>query len=299
MTRACPACGATTFTPWFRGRATLPAAVDSNTVVPSSDRFGSTAGAVRRCRRCGHGSLADPPPHAVFEGAYADASDPVSLAEEAGQVATAARDVERLERFASPGRLLDVGCWTGSMLVAAHQRGWQTEGLEPSAWAAARASARGCVVRTATIDEADLEDGAYRAVVAADVIEHLLDPARALATLRRTLEDGGVLFLATPDAGSTVARVLGRRWWSVLPMHVQYFTRASMTALLTRGGFVVEDVFTHPKTFSLEYYGDRLAAFAPMGGDLVRRAVRVSGRGQRAVSPNLRDRMGVIARKHA
>jgi 2-polyprenyl-3-methyl-5-hydroxy-6-metoxy-1,4-benzoquinol methylase len=299
LTGACPACGGTTFARRFRGPKAPSVAVDSGSVVPSSDRFGSTAGTVRRCQRCGHASLSDPPAQAVFEGAYADASDPISLAEEAGQVATAARDLERLERFVRPGRLLDVGCWTGSLLVVAQARRWRAEGLEPSAWGAERAATRGCVVRMATIDEARLEEGAYRAIVAADVIEHLLDPSRAIATFWRALEDDGVLFLTTPDAGSTVARVLGRRWWSVLPMHVQYFTRSSMTAVLTRGGFVVEDVSTHPKTFSLEYYGDRLAAFAPIGGSLVRRAVRATGQAGRPVSPDLRDRMAVIARKHA
>ena len=233
----------------------------------------------------------------MFEGAYSDAVDDVSLQEEDGQVATADRDLATVERFVRPGGLLDVGCWTGSMLVAATRRGWTPEGLEPSAWACARATARGASVRQASLGEVDLEPGAYRAIVATDVIEHLIDPAGAASALAAALEPGGVVLLTVPDAGSRLARLLGRRWWSVLPMHVQYFTRRSMRMLLERAGFDVLDVRTHAKAFSVGYYADRFAAFVPVVGRLAppaARAVRLAGR---MVAPDFRDRMAVVARK--
>jgi hypothetical protein len=151
-------------------------------------------------------------------------------------------------------------------------------------------------VSNTTLEHAELAASRYRAVVAMDVIEHLLDPAAALTTLRAALEDGGVLFLATPDAGSGLARLLGRRWWSVLPMHVQYFTRGSLTTLLARSGFVVEDVSTHAKAFSVGYYADRLAAFTPIGGNLAPAVTRRLG-SDRIIAPDFGDRMAVIARK--
>ncbi len=139
--------------------------------------------------------------------------------------------------------------------------------------------------------------GSYRAIVANDVIEHLADPAAGIAALSAGLEDGGVLFLTLPDAGSTLARVLGRRWWAVVPMHVQYFTRDSMDALLTRSGFVVEDISTHAKTFSFSYYADRLSSFMPVGGGVPPAVVGRAGLGERMVTLDLRDRMAVVARK--
>src|SRR5438270_356533 len=80
-----------------------------------------------------------------------------------------------------------------------------------------------------------------------DVIEHLTDPAAALGRIRQLLAPRGVLWLALPDAGSRVARVLGRRWWSVLPTHVQYFTRGSIATLLARTGFQLLEISTAPK----------------------------------------------------
>lgn len=269
---------------------------DAASVAPSSDLFGLTAGTVYVCGHCGHGAVVSPPAAEIFEGAYTAAADVVSLDEEPGQVATAKRDLQWVEHWVQPGRLLDVGCWTGSLLVAAADRGWEAEGLEPSEWACARAAVRGCAVRQATLDEVDLPTGRYRLVVAADVIEHLVDPAAALRSLRQALEADGVLYLTVPDAGSRMARLLGRRWWSVLPMHLHYFTRTSMTSLLEQSGFSVEAVRTHAKAFSLGYYMDRLVAFAPVGSKLLGATQRQKWR-RRLVAPDLGDRMAVVARK--
>ena len=80
---------------------------------PSAEAFGSTVGAVVRCRDCGHGSLADPVDADALADAYTDAADPVSLRERAGQVETADRALDLVERHVGRGRMVDVGCWTG------------------------------------------------------------------------------------------------------------------------------------------------------------------------------------------
>jgi predicted TPR repeat methyltransferase len=146
------------------------------------------------------------------------------------------------------------------------------------------------------LGDVDLKPSEYDVIVAADVIEHLIDPGSAIECMERALSPSGVLFLTVPDAGSRVARVLGRRWWSVLPMHVQYFTRPSMRALLDARGLSVLDVRTHAKAFTMDYYADRVEAFVPVVGRLVPAAVRASGVAGRVVAPDLRDRMSVVAR---
>jgi SAM-dependent methyltransferase len=270
--------------------------VSAAAFVPSSDRYGELVGAVVRCRSCRHGSLLERPSQGQIDAAYAHAEDAVSLDEESGQVATADRDLERIERYVRPGRLLDIGSWTGSFLVAAAARGWQAEGIEPSSWAGERARARGCHVHSSSLDEVQLDQGAFRAVVACDVLEHLLDPGAAVARIAEALEPDGVLFATVPDAGSRLARALGRRWWAVLPMHVQYFTRASMTRLLEAHGFVVEELDTHPKVFTARYYADRLGTVIPGGRRWVPALARRLGLSDRLVAPDLRDRLALVAR---
>jgi hypothetical protein len=98
-----------------------------------------------------------------------------------------------------------------------------------------------------------------------------------------------------PDAGSRVARVLGRRWWSVLPTHVQYFTRTSVRRLLGRCGYDVLTITTAPKAFTVRYYVARLEGYSPTVAGLLVRAAAAVGVSGRLWAPDLRDRMLVLA----
>jgi hypothetical protein len=98
---------------------------------------------------------------------------------------------------------------------------------------------------------------------------------------------GGVLWLALPDAGSRLARRMGRRWWSVLPTHVQYFTRRSNATLLGREGFELLEITTAPKAFTVGYYLERIGGYSPpVARTLVKAAgaVGVAGRSGRRTS---------------
>lgn len=273
--------------------------LDGAELAPAASAFGRTVGTVVRCRACGHGSLLDPPGIDALVTAYAHVTDEASLEEEAGQTTTARRDLLEVRRHLGrpPHRLLDVGCWTGSLLDAARDLGWETSGVEPSAWAAGRAAERGHDVTVGTLDDALLAAGSVQVVACCDVLEHLHDPVAALRRIAALLEPDGLLFATVPDAGSALARVLGRRWWSVLPMHVQHFTRASLVAALTATGFEVVALHTHPKVFTYRYYAGRLAEFLPVVGPAAARLVDRSPVAERAFGPDLRDRTAVVARR--
>jgi SAM-dependent methyltransferase len=296
LSARCVICGAPDPQPrWSVAADKTEGGVDARSFRPSSQRFGETSGRVVVCRACGHGALADPPDAAAVASAYADAEDPVSVRERAGQVATADRGLARLERVVAPGRLLDIGCWTGSFVEAAQARGWEASGIEPSAWAVGEARAQGLEVSRGGIEDIDAPDGSLRAVVLCDVLEHLEDPAGAVERVASLLEPGGALYLTVPDAGSRLARAMGRRWWSVLPMHLQYFTRASMLLLLAGHGFEPARVGTHTKVFTARYYAERVAGYSPFVGRTAVAALARVGQAERPVAPDFRDRMEVIA----
>ncbi|HVT66070.1 MAG TPA: class I SAM-dependent methyltransferase [Mycobacteriales bacterium] len=297
---SCPVCGGTAQSLlWKVGGSATENGVDPHLFRPSADRYGETVGTVLRCLACGHASLAETPTDEVLAAAYGDAADPVSIDEEAGQVETARRSLERIERFAAPGTLVDLGCWTGSFVAAAAGRGWTASGVEPSSWAVERARERGLNVRVGDLQSSGIAAASMRCVVMCDVIEHLLDVSGAIENVASMLEPGGVLYLTTPDAGGRLARMMGSRWWSILPMHVQYFTRASMQRLLERHGLQVVEVDSHPKVFTAAYYAERLGGYskglarASVG---VARTVRLA---DRLVAPDFHDRMQVVARKPA
>ncbi|HWF73589.1 MAG TPA: class I SAM-dependent methyltransferase [Solirubrobacteraceae bacterium] len=267
-------------------------------LIPSTDRFGSALGDIVRCPRCGHMQLDPMPDAAMLAGAYAEAQSDAYIEEEAGQRETARRALARIEAHA-PGRgaILDLGCWVGFLLAEARDRGWQRPlGVEPSTFGSRYAREElGLEVITGDLFSAELEPGSFDAIVMGDVIEHLVSPAAALARLRELLAPGGVVWLAVPDAGSGVARLLGKRWWSVIPTHVQYFTRGSLATLLARSGFEELEVSTAPKAFTVGYYLERIGGYSPAAGRALARAARAAGVAERMWAPDFRDRMAVIA----
>jgi SAM-dependent methyltransferase len=195
------------------------------------------------------------------------------------------------------GAICDLGCWAGFLLSEAERRGWRGVGVEPSRFAAGFARERlGLDVRVGTLDGVELPEGDFDAVVMADVIEHLPDPGAALERVSRLLRPQGVVYLALPDAGSRVARALRARWWSVLPTHVQYFTRGSLARLLERTGFGVEWVGTAPKAFTARYYLERLEGYSTRLAASAVSAAEAVGAADRLVRPDFRDRMAVVAR---
>ena len=289
----CSACGAAGLEPHLPVRG----AAGAQGLIPTTDAYGTALGDIVRCRACGHMQLDAFPSQAQLLRLYADAESDDYVSEEAGQRLTARVALERIERHVDRGRLLDLGCWVGFLLAEARDRGWETVGVEPSAFAAAYARDRlGLDVRQEDLLAADLPEGAFDAVVLGDVIEHLVDPAAALDRVARLLAPGGVVHLALPDAGSALARRMGARWWSVLPTHVQYFTRGSLMALLRRRGFEPLFAGTAPKTFTVRYYLDRIGGYSPPLASALVRGASAARVADRPWAPDFRDRMAVIAR---
>ena len=266
-------------------------------LIPTTSAFGTALDDIVRCTTCGHMQLARMPADADLGALYEEAESIDYVEEEAGQRHTAAGILERVERFVPAGRILDLGCWVGFLLSEAQRRGWQATGVEPSSWASAYARDRlGVDVITGDIFSADLPSASFDAVFLGDVIEHLPRPSEALDRIAALLKPEGVLTMARPDAGSRLARAMGKRWWSVLPTHVQYFTRQSMDRLLRRGGYVPLLYETQPKAFTVRYYLDRIGGYSERAAGGLVRAATAARLADRIWAPDFGDRMLVIAR---
>ena len=298
----CAACGASGPVPHLK----VAGDAGPDGLIPTTDRFGTALSDLVRCTSCGHRQTEPMPADAVLESAYAGAASDDYVDEESGQRATARRALERIERHLLPEgsngaprsrKLLDLGCWVGFLLAEASDRGWDAVGVEPSQFASAYARDRlGLDVRTGDLLTSPLPLGTYDAIVMGDVIEHLPRPGEALDRMATLLRPGGVAWMALPDAGSAVARGLGRRWWSVIPTHVQFFTRDSIRALLERQGWEVLEIATAPKAFSVRYYLERIGGYSPLAAKLLVRGAQTARVADRMWAPDFRDRMAVVAR---
>ena len=216
---------------------------------------------VLRCADCGHGWT---PLEAGIDvlGWYAKApADATYLAEAHGRRMAAARVLKHLGAWSTPGTLLDIGAGPGLLVGEAKAVGWDAHGLEPAAWAVAESKTRGlgdAVRQGDTSALAAMPAAGVDALTAVDIVEHLPDPQKFLNDCARVLRSGGVMAVVTPRYDSVLSRLLGARWYCVIPAHLHYFTKRSLCEALKKAGLEPVSVRHHVRSFSIGYLFARL-----------------------------------------
>ncbi|HEU4458440.1 MAG TPA: class I SAM-dependent methyltransferase [Methylibium sp.] len=194
--------------------------------MPSADVFAGQpleppwpGGRLYRCRACELGLRHPVAEAAVHERLYATAPEGVWTATELRVDQRLVLD--RLE--ASSGqRVLDVGCYDGTLLAAASDR-WEKHGIEASAAAGRRARERGIRIVAPRIRDLGGLGVRYDVICAVDVIEHLHDPRAFVATLAQQLAPGGSLLISTGDFETPAWRRAGGAWWyGSFPEHLSF-----------------------------------------------------------------------------
>jgi SAM-dependent methyltransferase len=152
--------------------------------------------------------------------------------------------VRTVQAHAHGGRLLDVGCGSGSFLVEMRRApGWKVAGVEPveNAWRLCRSL--GLDVVYGTLDQAEFPEGSFDAVTMWNVLEHVCDPVAELTKVRRLLRPEGILIAAVPVEEGRLRRWFGPFWveWD-LPRHLHVFSWPTLRRIFEQTGFVWEDV---------------------------------------------------------
>jgi len=150
-----------------------------------------------------------------------------------------------------PGRLLDIGCGNGRLLLMAKRRGWRVKGLELSADMAAWAAERvGCEVLTddfLKLEPVPEDREAFDVISLRHVLEHLPEPLLAMQKIGALLRPGGLLLVEMPNIEGW-----SKRWVRFSARHGLHqrrfppgyaaghaceYSRQSYAALLARSGF--------------------------------------------------------------
>lgn len=150
----------------------------------------------------------------------------------------AERRLDLIETVAGgPGRFLDVGSGTGEVLLAAKDRGWEVQGVEPERTGAQVALDRGLPVAVALLEESGLPERSWDVVAAFHVLEHMPDSSSFLGTLARWAKPGGHVVIEVPNFAS-VQRRRGREGWvNLRPLqHVVHFTPETLERTLRDNG---------------------------------------------------------------
>jgi len=134
-----------------------------------------------------------------------------------------------------PGRrVLDLGCRDGA-LTRAYLDGNDIVGVDADREALEEAAKLGIETHWADLDEAlELRDESFDVVVAGELLEHLRDPQRVVAEIRRVLRPGGTFVASVPNAYRLKNRLqfLGGRPPDHDPTHLQMFSPGDVRVLL-------------------------------------------------------------------
>src|SRR5438445_2717310 len=157
---------------------------------------------------------------------------------------------------ANAARVLDVGCGSGRLGEQIKRRqGATVYGIEIMRDAAARAAARLDRVWNAPVEAAlaEIPEESFDCIIAADVLEHLVDPWAVLAQLRARLVPGGVLVASIPNVGhwEVVRDLLEGRWQYTSDglldrTHLRFFTRRSIPELFWTAGLRIRELSEIP-----------------------------------------------------
>ncbi|MCW5849510.1 MAG: methyltransferase domain-containing protein [Anaerolineae bacterium] len=147
-------------------------------------------------------------------------------------------------------RVLELGCAAGHMSRVLRERGCQVVGVELDPTLAAHAAEVCERVIVGDLDELDLETElageTFDVVLAADVLEHLRQPAGLLRRVRPLLRPAGSLVISLPNVahGSVRLALLGGQFpYQDLGLldrtHLHFFTRVGLEQLLADADFAI------------------------------------------------------------
>lgn len=194
--------------------------------------------------------------------------------------------------------VLDVGAAYGGFVEFLNRSGLVAEGIEISPFAAATARSLGNTVHTGSLESYAEKTGGkdrFDVVCLIDVFEHLHDYHKAMNGLQTLLKDGGALVIVTPSTKSISARILGKRWYHLLPpQHTHLFHDGNIAMFLAQHGFRVIHTEYVKKKFSIKYF---LHIFSGWSGmrlpDFLQNRL-----GDFIFTFPLRDNMLVVAKKY-
>ena len=199
---------------------------------------------VRVCSNCGCSYAGHIPPQSAFDAYYRDLSK-YEHQDRQGRESHSDRDAYRsiadrlVPGLPSPSaRIVDIGCATGGLLDELRQRGFtNTTGIDPSRTCAEYAhKLYGVEVLVGTLSNMPKALGQVDVGILVGVLEHVRDVINAVAQVKSSLPEGGLLFVVVPDATGFI-HCLTAPFQHFSTEHINFFSPQSLANLMGGSGF--------------------------------------------------------------
>jgi dolichol-phosphate mannosyltransferase len=139
-------------------------------------------------------------------------------------------------------RILDLGCGSSVIIQSLNN----AIGMELSMAKARFLNRRGLPIVRGSAFALPFRDASCDCVISSQVIEHIAQDNVLFTEMWRVLEPGGTLLIGTPDYATRAWRTIEPIYGLVKPGgyrddHISHYTRAGLSEILTRQGFVHEE----------------------------------------------------------
>ncbi len=178
----------------------------------------------------------------IFEGKAAHHRDPNYL-----------EDLKIIENVKPEGRFLDIGTNMGFFLRNAIGKKWDLFGVEPSPSLSEMARKYfNLNVKTCYLEEAGFDSDFFDIVTMTDVFEHIAEPKKIVAEIKRVLKEKGILFIKVPNVKYNLlklflAKLTGRlKDYDIFDSyeHVVHYDHKALAMVLKEAGFKIRKIST-------------------------------------------------------
>ena len=208
-------------------------------------------GRIVRCDNCG--LIYVNPIEKGIEKNYETIEDRDYLKSKEARTETFKRDLREIEKYKKKGKILDIGCGPGLFLKVAKDNEWEDYGVELSKWAFDYGKNMGVNIINKRLEKVKFNDEFFDVITLWDVIEHVENPSGLLLEIKRILKNDGIIVLNTPNIGSAFAKIMGKRWWNLMGMHIYYFDKKTIIKILEKNGYKIIKIKSYSRIIIPRY----------------------------------------------
>ena len=114
-----------------------------------------------------------------------------------------------------------------------------------------------------TIDEHSKKQFKYDIIIMADVIEHFSNPFKMLETIETILKPEGLLIFTTYNMDSLYAKITGKHYHWILPMHLFYFSNKTLKNICLENNLKIINIKNDSRVVSFYYLLNKLELIFP------------------------------------
>jgi 2-polyprenyl-3-methyl-5-hydroxy-6-metoxy-1,4-benzoquinol methylase len=156
-----------------------------------------------------------------------------------------------IDQLKPNSRILEVGCFLGHYCNHFKELGHDPSGIDISPPVIEEANKLYPDLDLRCTDGAGLDEvfekNTFDAVIASEVIEHVLHPQDFLMSIRKVLKADGRLLLTTQNSNAFHYRLrmlVGKFRWD--PTHLRLYSKPELREEIEKGGFAIEDMHGIP-----------------------------------------------------